>query len=80
MISKLTNSNKIVGAKQVKRALKAEEIQTVYIAEDAEKEVTNEIAQLCNNKDIQVVYVENMRKLGDACGIDVNAAVAALIK
>lgn len=80
MVSKLTNNNKIVGAKQVKRALKTEEIQTVYIAEDAEKEVTNEIAQLCNNKDIQVIYVENMRKLGDACGIDVNAAVAALIK
>ncbi len=80
MISKLTIHNKIVGAKQVKRALKTEEIQTVYIAEDAEEEITNEIAQLCNNKDIQVVYIDNMKKLGDACGIDVNAAVAALIK
>ena len=80
MISKLTDCNKIVGAKQVKRALKNEEIETVFIAEDAEKDVTNEIAQLCNNEDIQVIYVENMKKLGDACGIDVNAAVAALIK
>ena len=80
MISKLTDYNKIVGAKQVKRALKNEEIETVFIAKDAEKEITNEIAQLCNNEDIEVIYVDNMRKLGDACGIDVNAAVAALIK
>lgn len=80
MISKLTDCNKIVGAKQVKRALKNEEIQTVFIAEDAEKDITNEIEQLCNNEDIQVIYIENMKKLGDACGIDVNAAVAALIK
>lgn len=80
MISKLTDYNKIVGAKQVKRALKNEEIETVFIAKDAEKEITNEIAQLCNNEGIEVIYVDNMRKLGDACGIDVNAAVAALIK
>ena len=80
MISKLTDHNKIVGAKQVKRALKNEEIETVFIAKDAEKEITNEIAQLCNNEGIEVIYVDNMRKLGDACGIDVNAAVAALIK
>ena len=80
MISKLIDHNKIVGAKQVKKALQNEELETVFIAEDADKNVTDEIARTCKNKDIQVVYVENMRQLGDACGIDVNAAVAALIK
>jgi large subunit ribosomal protein L7A len=80
MISKLITHNKIVGVKQVRKALKNEEIQAVYIAEDAEKQITDEIAQICNNKDVQVVYVDNMKKLGNVCGIDVNAAVAALIK
>lgn len=80
MISQLARLNKIVGVKQVKRALKNNEIKVVFIAEDAEKDITNEIEQLCNNEDIQVIYVDNMKKLGDACGIDVNAAVAALIK
>ena len=64
----------------MKKILKNEGVKTVYIAEDAEKKITNEILQICNNKNIQVVYVENMKKLGNACGIDVNAAVAALIK
>lgn len=80
MISKLITHNKIVGVKQVRKALNDEAIETVYIAEDAEKEITNEIEQICKNKDLQVVYVDNMKKLGNACGIDVNAAVAALIK
>ena len=80
MISKLIDHNKIVGAKQVKKALQNEELETVFIAEDADKNVTDEIARTCKNKNVQVVYVENMRQLGDACGIDVNAAVAALIK
>lgn len=80
MISKLADHDKIVGAKQVKRALDTEEIQVVFIAEDAEESVTDEIEELCKDKKIQVIYVNNMKSLGDACGIDVNAAVAALIK
>lgn len=80
MISKLIDHDKIVGAKQVKKALQNEELEIVFIAEDADKNVTDEIARTCKTKDVQVVYVENMRQLGDACGIDVNAAVAALIK
>lgn len=80
MISKLIDHDKIVGAKQVKKALQNGELEIVFIAEDADKNVTDEIARTCKTKDVQVVYVENMRQLGDACGIDVNAAVAALIK
>ena len=80
MLSKLNDHNKIVGTKQVKRAINSQDIETVYIAKDAENNIRNEIEQICMEKQIQVVYVENMKKLGDACGIDVNAAAAALIK
>lgn len=80
MLSRLTNCNKIVGTKQVKRAINSQDIETVFIAKDAENYIINEIAQICSDKQIQVVYVDNMKKLGDACGIDVNAATAALVK
>ena len=80
MISKLDTDNKIVGVKQVKRALEIDTVEIVYIAKDAETKITEEITETCTEKQIQVFYVNNMRELGDACGIDVNAAVAALIK
>ena len=80
MLSKLKSTNKIVGAKQVKRALSSYDIEAVFIAKDAESKVTDEIKHLCIDKQIQVIYVDNMKKLGDACGIDVNAATAALLK
>lgn len=80
MISKLTSKDKIVGVKQVKRALETDTAKIVYIAKDAESKVTEEIAETCTEKQIQVFYVNNMKELGNACGIDVNAAVAALIK
>lgn len=80
MTTRLGSNNKIVGAKQVRRALNSSEVEVVYIAEDAEQKVTDDIIKFCEEKQIQMIYVENMKKLGDACGIDINAAVAALLK
>ncbi|MDR7857925.1 ribosomal L7Ae/L30e/S12e/Gadd45 family protein [Tissierella sp.] len=80
MLSKLTKGNKIVGVKQVKRALNSQEIELVFIAEDADNKITDELTKICSEKHIQIIYVESMKKLGDACGIDVNAATAALLK
>lgn len=79
MISKLKGDNKIVGAKQVKRALNSSDVELVFVANDAEKKVTEDIVELCKTKQIQIVNVETMAKLGEACGIDINAAVAALL-
>lgn len=40
----------------------------------------NEIVTACNEKEIQIIYIESMKKLGEACNIDVSAASAALLK
>ncbi|WP_353094241.1 ribosomal L7Ae/L30e/S12e/Gadd45 family protein [Tissierella praeacuta] len=80
MLSKLNADNKIVGVKQVKRALSSKDVEAVFIAKDAEDKVTDEIKDICINKHIQVIYVDDMKSLGNACGIDVNAATAALVK
>ena len=79
MTEHLKHTNKVVGAKQVKRALRDSKVNKVYIAQDAEVRVTSEIVQQCDEMHIPIVYVESMNQLGDACGIDINAAVAALL-
>lgn len=80
MIDKLDTHNKIVGAKQVKRALNASKAEAVYIADDADEKVTKEIKELCSSKGINIISVKTKEDLGKACGIDINAAVAALLK
>ena len=80
MVLRLNTSNKVVGTKQVKGALTREEAEIVYIAKDAAEKVVKDIAQICAEKQIQVIYVETMGKLGEACNIDVSAASAALLK
>ncbi len=79
MTDSLKDANKVVGLKQVKRALKSSKAKKIYIARDAEKRLTSELVDYCEEWHIPIVYVESMKKLGHACGIDINAAVAALI-
>ncbi len=79
MLIKLSQEEKVVGAKQVKRALANSELEVVFIALDADKNVTDEIVELCKENQVHIQYVEKMQDLGQACGIDINAAVAALL-
>lgn len=80
MTKRLEDKNKVVGAKQVKRALDADQVELVYIADDADGEITREIKEFCQEKQIQVVHVDKMKELGEACKIDISAATAALLK
>lgn len=80
MLCKLKIGNRTVGAKEVKKALNSHEVEAVFVAMDAEKKVTDEIIKICDEKNVQVIHIENMKELGSACCIDVNAATAALLK
>lgn len=70
----------VVGTNQVKRLLNSEKVEKVYVARDAEKRIINNIIEICNEKGIDIIYVETMKKLGQQCNIDVSAATAALLK
>ncbi|SHJ84687.1 large subunit ribosomal protein L7A [Dethiosulfatibacter aminovorans DSM 17477] len=70
----------IIGKKQTERSLQKNEVECIYIAKDADEDVVVDIIRVGNEKNIEIIYVENMKKLGEICNIDVNAAVAAVIK
>ena len=80
MLSKLNTESKIVGTKQGKRARLNESVNTVFIAKDAENKVIKDVEQLCKKKSVDIIYVDTMKELGNACGIEVSAASAALLK
>lgn len=79
MTERLEDDKKVVGLNQVKRSIASDTVKVVYIAEDADKKVTDEILALCEKEQIPIVKVDTMKDLGDACGIDINAATAALL-
>ena len=80
MLENLKSSKKSVGIKQTLKSVLSGNAIHVFIAEDADEKVVNELKEVCKKSSIQIEYVENMKVLGKACGIDVGAAVACLLK
>ncbi|SHH51185.1 ribosomal L7Ae/L30e/S12e/Gadd45 family protein [Tepidibacter thalassicus] len=79
-LQNLKNEKKIVGTKQTTRALKEDKVKVIFIAQDAEKHITKNVEELSKEKGIDIIYVESMKELGRACGIQVGAAVAGMLK
>lgn len=79
MIAELNSANKVVGAKQVRRALNDGRARKVFLAADADPRVTEPLAQLAAEKSVPVEELASMKELGAACGISVGSAVAALL-
>ena len=79
MLTELSAVSKVVGVKQVKRAVESGRALKVFLAQDAEGRVTAPIAALCEEKGVSVETGFSMTDLGRACGISVGAAVAATV-
>lgn len=79
MLDELKTAEKVVGVKQLLRALSQGDVKKVFVAEDADPALTDPIVEQCNLSKIEVVSVPTMRQLGDACEISVKAAAAAIL-
>jgi len=76
---KLQADQFVVGVKQTTRAIQQGRAKEVFIARDAEQRVVEKVIQLCQEAGLPITYVETMRELGEACGIDVGASAVAII-
>ncbi|XJZ27432.1 50S ribosomal protein L7ae-like protein [Bacillota bacterium Lsc_1132] len=78
---KVLQANKvIIGTKQTVRALKDGKVQELVVAADADPKVTTKMIHQAQELSIPILYVDSMKKLGRACGIEVGAAVVAIIR
>lgn len=80
MLDDLQQSNKVIGIKQTTKALNHDKVKTLYLAEDADMHLIERLKDAADKKGIDIIYVDSMKKLGKACGIDVSAAAAAVLK
>ena len=81
MLESLADADRrVVGTKQLLRALDEGRIAHVFVAADADLLLTKRVVDRCFDMNIPCTQVESMEKLGRACGIDVKAAAAGLLK
>jgi large subunit ribosomal protein L7A len=69
----------VIGTKQTVKALKEEKVQELIVADDAEPKVTARVVTVAQELNIPILYVDSMKKLGKACGIEVGASSVAII-
>lgn len=78
MLSQLSTATKVVGVKQSKKAICDGAAKMVFIAADAERRITDPIRVLCEQHNVDITEASSMKKLGEAVGIAVGAAVVAV--
>lgn len=78
-MEKIKNSSFLtVGSKQTTKAVKEGAVQLVFLAKDAEAQVTAPLKELCSEHGVEIIYVDSMKELGEACGIQVGSASAGV--
>ncbi|MCC5911452.1 MAG: ribosomal L7Ae/L30e/S12e/Gadd45 family protein [Clostridiaceae bacterium] len=80
MLNDLQEKEKVIGIKQTIKALNQQKVTTLYIAEDADQQLLENAKVIARESGVEIVSVDTMKKLGKACGIDVSAAAAAVLK
>lgn len=68
-----------IGTKQAIKTVEAGLAEEVFIAKDADPRITSKMVNLCRKMSVQLTYVDSMKQLGKACGIEVGAAIAAVV-
>ncbi|WP_196589750.1 L7Ae/L30e/S12e/Gadd45 family ribosomal protein [Pectinatus cerevisiiphilus] len=79
MLEELKNAKRVIGTKQVTKAVNNGLAKYVFLAIDADDRVLKPLRILCEEKETKVVAKFTMAELGKACSIEVGAAAAAII-
>lgn len=71
---------KVVGTKQVTRALKAGTVRRVYVANDADTFIFQQVIRAAEEAGVPCIRVATMKELGMVCGVEVATAAAAVLR
>ena len=80
MLPELASSNRVVGVKQSRKAIREGRAARVFLAADADPAITEPIGEVCADQGIPVWGEATMAQIGQACRITVGAAVAVVLK
>lgn len=72
-------SARAVGTNQTAKAIARGRARVVFVAQDADRRITEPVLRAARERGLEVVEVSTMEALGRACGIAVGAAAAAIL-
>ncbi len=66
--------NKVIGIKQCTKTIKNGNGYVLYVAKDADKNLTEDLIELAIKENVKIVFINTMKELGKMCEIDVSAS------
>lgn len=69
----------VIGTKQTVKALKADKVQELIIALDADPNIAALLKKTAVETGVEVAFADSKANLGKACGIQVGAAAVAIL-
>ena len=79
MLEQLNTQRKVVGIKQLRKAMKDGLVAKAFVAENADPRLTEPLEAECRQYEVELIRVPTMAELGKACGISVGASAAGLL-
>jgi len=76
----LQASRKVVGTKQVLRALSSGSLQAIYVATDIDTFLFQKVVRAAEAAGMQAVRVNSSLELGRACGLEIASACAGILR
>ena len=71
---------RVVGTKQLLRALEEGRVTMAFVAADADPFLIKRVADRCLDRNIPCRQIAAAKEIGEACGIDVPAAAAGVLR
>lgn len=69
-----------IGTNQTTKALQQGAVREIFVARDADAHILQPVVRLAADRGVELHWVDSMRQLGKACGIEVGAAMAAVLE
>ena len=79
-LNELAVPERVVGGKEVHRAMEKGMLRKLFVAVDSDEKVTKPLRDTAAKLELEVEEVDSKLKLGRACAIDRPAAVAGLLR
>ena len=79
-LESLKKAQRVIGVKQVTKAINKDQVLCVFLASDADGRVVQPLRSLCEEKSIDMEIAHTMGELGKTCSIEVGAAAVSVLK
>lgn len=80
LVSLIKSSDKVVGTKQVIKAIMDGTLRCVIVSDDADGYMVDKVEKAAKSANVKVYHAASMVELGKVCGIEVAALTAGIKK